>query len=57
MNYGKWWSSPRKACLAVFNWCIVGMGFAIMGIGLYASGKAIHDDGGNGSWSCADNSM
>lgn len=56
INKGKWWSSPKKCALAVLNWCIVAMGFGIMGMGLYASGKAIHDDGGNGSWSCADNS-
>jgi len=38
------------------NIAIVGIGAAVRGIGLYASGKAIHDESGNGSWTCADNS-
>ncbi|KAF1987617.1 amino acid transporter [Aulographum hederae CBS 113979] len=56
LNYGKWFKGAKQSALALLNLCLVGIGAAIMGIGLYASGKAIHDDGGNGSWSCADNS-
>ncbi|KAI9720996.1 MAG: hypothetical protein M1828_005468 [Chrysothrix sp. TS-e1954] len=59
MNYRTGWFSngPRKAALSVLNMGLVGMGTAICGIGLYASGKSIKADSGQGaSWSCADNS-
>jgi hypothetical protein len=42
--------------LMVLNLAITGMGAAICGIGLYASGKAIHEDSGGSSWTCVDNS-
>lgn len=42
--------------LTMLNVTIVGIGAAVCGIGLYASGKAIHDDSGGSSWACADNS-
>jgi len=56
LNKGKWFSSKKNIALTAVNWSTVGLGFAIMAMGLYASGKAIHDSTGNGSWSCADNS-
>ncbi|KAK5159266.1 hypothetical protein LTS14_002408 [Recurvomyces mirabilis] len=57
MNYGQWFRNSRKIWLTVLNFLILIMGAVICGIGLYASGKAIHDDAGSGSsWSCADNS-
>lgn len=56
INYGRWWSSPRKIALSLLNWGLVLLGAGIMGMGLYASGKAIHDGSGTGSWTCADNS-
>ena len=56
INKGQWWSSPKKVALTVLNSLLVLLGAAIMGMGLYASGKAISKGSGNGSWSCADNS-
>ncbi|EME39842.1 hypothetical protein DOTSEDRAFT_178667 [Dothistroma septosporum NZE10] len=57
MNYGKWFSNWKKTCLFVLNSFIFLLGGVICGVGLYATGKAIHDDTGKGaSWSCADNS-
>ena len=56
INYGRWFSTPRKTALTLLNWAIVGLGWTIMGVGLYASGKAIHEESGSQSWSCADNS-
>lgn len=56
LNYGKWFSSPRKTALTCLNWGLFGIGLCIMGAGLYSSGKAIHDESGSSSWSCADNS-
>jgi hypothetical protein len=57
LNKGLWFSNWRKTCLTIVNCIILGIGVAVMGMGLYASGKAIHDSGGKGSWTCADNSM
>jgi hypothetical protein len=44
--------------LTVINVLIIIMGAGIMGMGLYASGTAIKQEGsqGSGSWTCADNS-
>lgn len=56
LNYGKCFSSPRKIALTCVNWGLIAMGVCIMGAGLYASGKAIHDNSNSGSWSCVDNS-
>ena len=40
----------------MLNLFVFAMGAAVCGIGLYASGKAIHDESSGGSWTCADNS-
>ena len=74
MNRGKYFSSRRKIFLTVLNVLIFCMGAAIVsspysvalseliamqcGLGLYASGVAIHADSASsssGSFSCADN--
>lgn len=58
INYGNWFANWKKTCLTIVNMGLFAMGGAICGIGLYASGKAIHDDAGSGaSWSCGDNSV
>lgn len=56
INYGQWGANGRKIFLTAVNFSIIALGVAVCGIGLYASGKAIHDGSGSGSWSCADNS-
>ncbi|KAL9103065.1 MAG: hypothetical protein Q9163_001863 [Psora crenata] len=58
LNKGRHFSSPRKIFLTILNAIIFCCGAAICGLGLYASGKAIHADAtsSNGSFSCADNS-
>ena len=56
MNWGHWFGSGKKIALTITNIVICGMGAAICGIGLYASGKSIHEDSSGTSWSCADNS-
>lgn len=55
MNHKRWFSTPTKSLLTVVNVTLVVMGAAICGIGLYASGKSIHDDASSstGSWTCA----
>ena len=56
LNYGQWFKNWKKACLTIINFLIFCLGAAMCGIGLYASGKAIHDDAGKASsWSCANN--
>ncbi|KAF2200952.1 hypothetical protein GQ43DRAFT_337433, partial [Delitschia confertaspora ATCC 74209] len=56
LNYGWYTRDWRKMCLTGLNCVIVGIGVAVCGIGLYASGKAIHDEEGSMSWTCGDNS-
>ncbi|PLB51294.1 amino acid transporter [Aspergillus steynii IBT 23096] len=53
LNWGRWFSSPRKTFLTILNMLIVLIGGAICGLGLYVSGKAIHDDASKTSFSCA----
>ncbi|KGO69589.1 Amino acid transporter, transmembrane [Penicillium italicum] len=57
INKGKWFSSPRKIALTVLNFCIILIGGCMCGLGLYVSGKAIHDDSTNNSFSCANNAV
>ncbi|BCR90719.1 neutral amino acid permease [Aspergillus chevalieri] len=53
MNKGLWFSSPRKIALTLLNVIIVGVGAILCGLGLYVSGKAIHDNPSSASFSCA----
>ncbi|KAG2416796.1 hypothetical protein HFD88_008012 [Aspergillus terreus] len=55
LNWGKYTASPRKMFLTVVNLIIVGIGGCLCGLGLYVSGKAIHDDPSSASFSCANN--
>ncbi|KAL5364448.1 transmembrane amino acid transporter protein-domain-containing protein [Aspergillus floccosus] len=55
LNWGKYTASPRKIFLTVVNLIIVGIGGCLCGLGLYVSGKAIHDDPSSASFSCANN--
>ncbi|KAJ5962776.1 hypothetical protein N7501_007717 [Penicillium viridicatum] len=55
INKGQWFSSPRKITLTVVNVVIILIGGCMCGLGLYVSGKAIHDDASNNSFSCASN--
>ncbi|CAI7579937.1 unnamed protein product [Penicillium discolor] len=55
INRGKWFSSPRKIALTIVNVCIILIGGCMCGLGLYVSGKAIHDDASDNSFSCASN--
>lgn len=55
MNKGQYFSTPTKGFLTILNIWLFIMGLSICGIGLYASGEAIHDDASSssGSWTCA----
>ncbi|BDD57716.1 hypothetical protein MPDQ_003583 [Monascus purpureus] len=53
MNWGVYFSSPRKICLTILNILTIGIGCCLCGLGLYVSGKAIHDDKNGSSFSCA----
>ncbi|RHZ57779.1 neutral amino acid permease [Aspergillus thermomutatus] len=55
LNWGKWSSSPRKMFLTVVNLFCVAFGAVLCGLGLYVSGKAIHDNPSSASFSCANN--
>ncbi|KAB8077880.1 transmembrane amino acid transporter protein-domain-containing protein [Aspergillus leporis] len=55
MNKGLWFSSPRKIFLTIVNLIAIGVGTCLCGLGLYVSGKAIHDDPSSASFSCTNN--
>ncbi|KAE8385588.1 hypothetical protein ETB97_004766 [Aspergillus alliaceus] len=55
LNKGRYTSSPRKIFLTVVNLIIVGIGGCLCGLGLYVSGKALHDNPSSASFSCANN--
>ncbi|KAL4756732.1 transmembrane amino acid transporter protein-domain-containing protein [Aspergillus foveolatus] len=52
MNRGLWFSGPRKTGITIFNCLVFGMGVVMCALGLYATGKAIHDDPAGKSFSC-----
>ncbi|KAF2734681.1 amino acid transporter [Polyplosphaeria fusca] len=56
LNWGQYGRDWKKMSLTALNIIIFGIGAAVCGIGLYASGKSIHDEKGGGSWTCADTS-
>lgn len=53
LNWGRMFSSPRKIALTIVNAGIIIIGGTLCGLGLYVSGKAIHDDSGKGAWTCS----
>ncbi|OSS46442.1 hypothetical protein B5807_08707 [Epicoccum nigrum] len=53
LNWGKYFLNWRKTSLTILNVFIVCVGAAVCGIGLYASGKSIHDAPSGGLWSCS----
>ncbi|KAJ5273711.1 hypothetical protein N7478_008836 [Penicillium angulare] len=56
LNWGKYGANWKKMFLTVLNVIVVVIGGCLCGMGLWVSGKAIHDDASNASFSCADNS-
>ncbi|KAJ6144433.1 hypothetical protein N7470_008328 [Penicillium chermesinum] len=52
LNRGEWFASPRKIALTVLNIVVALFGLALCGLGLYASGTAIHDDTNSSSFTC-----
>ncbi|CAI6338781.1 unnamed protein product [Periconia digitata] len=57
LNHGRYTQNWKKMCLTALNIWLVIMGFVICGVGLYASGKTIHENTGGASWTCGDNSL
>ncbi|RPB28604.1 amino acid transporter [Terfezia boudieri ATCC MYA-4762] len=59
INKGQLFKNWKKKALTIINFSICVMGIVITVLGLFASGKAIHDDtdGSLGAFSCNDNSI
>ncbi|KAI9038225.1 putative amino acid transporter [Aspergillus affinis] len=55
MNKGQLFSSPRRSCVTIIQLTVVGMACAICGLGLYVTGKSIHETSQSSSWTCANN--
>ncbi|KAG2420378.1 hypothetical protein HFD88_005179 [Aspergillus terreus] len=48
-------ATPMKIGLTIFNVILMGIAACICGLGLYVSGKALHDNPSSASFSCANN--
>ncbi|RAK86392.1 putative amino acid transporter [Aspergillus costaricaensis CBS 115574] len=55
MNRGSYNASASKIFLTMVNIAIIGIAFAICGMGLYVSGRAIKEGSSHGSWACSSN--
>ncbi|KAJ6178195.1 hypothetical protein N7519_008656 [Penicillium mononematosum] len=55
MNKGLWFSSPKKIALTLLNLFAITVGVTLCGLGLWVSGKALHDNPSSASFSCANN--
>jgi hypothetical protein len=71
MNKGRWFSTRSKICLTIVNFLILAFACALVrspvlsfqeaanreqcGMGLYVSGKSIHDSSSKASWTCKNN--
>ncbi|KAB8224496.1 transmembrane amino acid transporter protein-domain-containing protein [Aspergillus novoparasiticus] len=53
MNKDLWFSSPKKILLTLLNTSCICIGIIMCGLGLYSSGKAVHDNPSSQSFSCA----
>ncbi|USP76598.1 hypothetical protein yc1106_03872 [Curvularia clavata] len=52
---GRLFSSKRLAIFTIINCSIVVLGMAIFGLGMWSSGRALHDGSGGKVFSCEDN--
>lgn len=57
LNHGQYTRNWRKMSLTIVNVLLLCMGAGICGMGLYASGKTIHDESGGSSLTCKSNSQ
>ncbi|KAH8430900.1 uncharacterized protein LDX57_008564 [Aspergillus melleus] len=55
LNKGRYFSSLSKILLTILNLIIIGIAACVCGLGLYVSGKALHDNPSSASFSCANN--
>ncbi|OOF91601.1 hypothetical protein ASPCADRAFT_16880, partial [Aspergillus carbonarius ITEM 5010] len=55
MNWGRYGSSVRKRFLIGLNLLVVGLGACLCCLGLYVSGRSIHEHPSSASFACADN--
>jgi hypothetical protein len=55
MNKGVWFSNWKKTSLTMVNLLAVATGAVLCGMGLWVSGKALHDNPSSASFSCANN--
>ncbi|PKY00980.1 amino acid transporter [Aspergillus campestris IBT 28561] len=53
MNRGQYFASPQKVLLTVLNVGLVGIATALCALGLWSSGRSIHEEGGRNSFSCS----
>ncbi|KAL2826325.1 transmembrane amino acid transporter protein-domain-containing protein [Aspergillus cavernicola] len=55
LNKDRLFATPMKIFLTIVNFSMIAIAACICGLGLYVSGKALHEDSGSASFSCANN--
>ncbi|OJJ06613.1 hypothetical protein ASPVEDRAFT_330270 [Aspergillus versicolor CBS 583.65] len=55
LNKGRFFSTPMKTFLTLLNIFMIVIAAVICGLGLYVSGRALHEDSSTASFSCANN--
>lgn len=55
MNKGLWFKNWKKISLTMVNLLAIGVACVLCGMGLWVSGKALHDNPSSASFSCANN--
>ncbi|CBF83190.1 hypothetical protein AN3207.2 [Aspergillus nidulans FGSC A4] len=55
LNKSRLFASPMKSFLTVVNFGMIAVAATICGLGLYVSGRALHEDSSSASFSCASN--
>ncbi|PKY05770.1 amino acid transporter [Aspergillus campestris IBT 28561] len=55
INRDQLFATPAKIAMTVINTIIIGIGLCVCGLGLYVSGRALHENPSSAAFSCANN--
>ncbi|PLB35406.1 uncharacterized protein BDW47DRAFT_110535 [Aspergillus candidus] len=53
MNRGQYFATPQKVFLTMLNVGLIVIATALCALGLWSSGRSIHEEGGRNSFSCS----
>ncbi|PLN74729.1 amino acid transporter [Aspergillus taichungensis] len=55
INRDQLFATPAKIAMTLINTIIIGIGLCVCGLGLYVSGRALHENPSSAAFSCANN--